>query len=247
MRSSAHSLKTGVRCIGCSRSAAFIGSGAVHRFLQRAGFSSDYRSEEVILTEKPSVRIEIERTPKGEWKALGGGDRDQWNERLLTLVTRALPLNQHNADLVSNVGSAVAAGVVDMKPADPIEGMLVSQLVVAGEAALSMYQRAWACNPADYFEAHTKYLQLADKASRTVAMLTERLDHHRGRGQQQIVVKHVTVNADQALVADTVVTGKNNKALTAAKLVAASADKPMEIVEPMQKNAVPVGGGSKAK
>jgi hypothetical protein len=78
-------------------------------------------------------------------------------------------------------------------------------------------------------------------------MLTERLDHHRGRGQQQIVVKHVTVNADQALVADTVVTGKDNESLTAAKLVAASADKPMEIVEPMQKNAVPVGGGSKAK
>jgi hypothetical protein len=31
-------------------------------------------------------------------------------------------------------------------------------------------------------------------------MLTERLDHHRGRGQQQITVKHVTVNAEQAIV-----------------------------------------------
>src|SRR5271169_3251244 len=85
---------------------------------------------------------------------------------------------------------------------------------------IKLYRLAWA-NSAEYFEASTKYLQLADKASRTVAMLTERLDHHRGRGQQQIVVKHVTVNADQALVADTVVTGKNNEALTAAKLVAA--------------------------
>ncbi len=37
-------------------------------------------------------------------------------------------------------------------------------------------------------------------------MLTERLDHHRGRGQQQIVVKHVTVNADQAMVAETITT-----------------------------------------
>jgi hypothetical protein len=51
-------------------------------------------------------------------------------------------------------------------------------------------------------EVRTKYLALADKAARTVAMLTERLDHHRGRGQQQITVKHVTVNADQASVAD---------------------------------------------
>src|SRR5215204_1634341 len=33
------------------------------------------------------------------------------------------------------------------------------------------------------------------------------LDRHRGKGQQQITVKHVTVNADQAVVADTVVGG----------------------------------------
>jgi hypothetical protein len=66
--------------------------------------------------------------------------------------------------------------MVDMKPTDPVEGMLMAKLVVANEAALSMYQRAWACTPDHYFEAHTKYLQLADKASRTVAILTERLD-----------------------------------------------------------------------
>ena len=41
-------------------------------------------------------------------------------------------------------------------------------------------------------------------------MLTERLDHHRGRGQQQITVKHVTTNnvtADQAIIAESVTTG----------------------------------------
>jgi len=59
------------------------------------------------------------------------------------------------------------AGVVDMKPADPVEGVLISQIVVANEAALSLYRRAWACDPADYFEAHTKYLAQADKAART--------------------------------------------------------------------------------
>ena len=52
----------------------------------------------------------------------------------------------------------------------------------------------------------TRYLELAEKAARTMAMLTERLDQHRGRGQQQITVKHVTVNADQAVVAETVET-----------------------------------------
>ena len=192
--------------------------------------------------------IGIEHTPKGEWKALGGGDRDQWNERLSNLVTRALPVNQMNAEAVSQAGSAVAAGVVDMKPNDPVEGILISQIAVANEAALELYRRAWACDPADYFEAHTKYLQLADKASRTVAMLTERLDHHRGRGQQQIVVKRVNVNADQAVVTDTVVTGTNNEAMFAAKLLTATTDEPMATVEPMQNETVPaMGGGSEKK
>jgi hypothetical protein len=180
--------------------------------------------------------------PKGNWKVLGGGDRDQWNERLSTLVTRALPVNQKDTETLSRAGSAVVAGVVDMKPADPIEGMLISQLVVANEAALHLYRLAW-LNNAEYFEASAKYLQLADKASRTVAMLTERLDQHRNRGHQQIVVKHVTVNADQALVTDSVVTGKHNEAASSARLLAAATENPMEIIEPMQKETVPVGGG----
>jgi hypothetical protein len=40
-----------------------------------------------------------------------------------------------------------------------------------------------------------------------MVLLMEMLDHHRGRGQQQIVVKHVTVNADQAMVGETITTG----------------------------------------
>jgi hypothetical protein len=88
-----------------------------------------------------------------------------------------------------------------------------------------------------YIEAHTKYPQLADKASRTVALLTERLDQHRGRGQQQITVKHVTVNADQAVVTDQIVSGKAKDAGTAALLT----------MEPTHNEAVPVMGGSQTK
>jgi hypothetical protein len=43
--------------------------------------------------------------------------------------------------------------------------------------------------------------------ARPLARLSEALDRHRGKGQQQITVTHVTVNADQAVVADTVVGG----------------------------------------
>jgi len=94
---------------------------------------------------------------------------------------------------------------MDIAPADPVEGILIAQLMAANEASLAMYSKAWA-QPPEYFQARTKYLQLADKAARTVMMLTERLDHHQGRGQQQITVRHVTttnnVTADQAIIAD---------------------------------------------
>jgi hypothetical protein len=120
-------------------------------------------------------------------------------------------------------------------------GVLIGQLVVASEAALTMYRRAWQ-QPSEYFEARMKYLALADRATRTVALLTERLDQHRGRGQQQITVKHVTVNADQAMVADQIVGGKLEP-LSAAKLVTATADQRMEIIEPRSTEAVPVEGG----
>jgi hypothetical protein len=183
------------------------------------------------MADKPTIKVEIDSVPVGKWKALGGGDHDQWNERLLNLTARALPVDQNNTEAVSQVGSAVVAGIVDMKPADPIEGMLMSQLVVANEAALKMYRLAW-LNNAEYFEASARYLQLADKASRTVAMLTERLDQHRGRGQQQILVKHVTVNADQALVTDTVVTGKATSNIEPSPtLLAKPTEEPMTMLD----------------
>jgi hypothetical protein len=52
------------------------------------------------------------------------------------------PVNQADVESVSQAGFAVAAGIVDMKPTVPIEGIFIAKLVVANEAALSMYQRA---------------------------------------------------------------------------------------------------------
>jgi predicted metal-dependent hydrolase len=73
---------------------------------------------------------------------------------------------------------------------------------------------------AEHFEASTRYLALADRAARTVARLIERLDQHRGRGQQQITVKHVTVNAGQAVVTDQIVSDKGKQAVATNLLTA---------------------------
>jgi hypothetical protein len=96
-------------------------------------------------------------------------------------------------------------GQIGIDPQDPVEGMLSAQMIAANAAALDLYRRAWI--PEQSFEVSTRYLALADKAARTLALLSEALDRHRGKGQQQITVKRITVNADQAVVADTVVGG----------------------------------------
>lgn len=196
---------------------------------------------------KPQTRtILLDPAPKGDMKFVAGADHDEWNLRLTRLVLGALPLNQLDTEALNEASVATLSGMVDMKPADPVEGMLIGQLVVAHEAAMKLYRRAWASDPADYFEGHTKLLQLADKAQRTVALLSERLDQHRNRGQQQIVVKHVTVNADQAVVTDSLVTGNGIDATT--KCLTARTDKSMEGIQPSQKETVPVvEGGQKAK
>ena len=179
---------------------------------------------------KPIVRerkIAIDPNPRGNLKALGGAQYDDWNNWLASRTSLALPVNQKDDDRATEATVAVYSKMIDLKPADPIEGILISQLVAANQASLEMYRRAWALS-SEYFEARTKYLALADKAARTVVMLTERLDHHRGRGQQQITVKHVTVNADQALVAEQVLTGKPDDTA----LLTAITEKVAESVKP---------------
>lgn len=149
---------------------------------------------------KPAgTTVTLDPNPKGELKALGGSNDDKWNLRLANLVVEACAAKTDEST------TAMCRAMVSLAPADPVEGIIIAQLLAANEASLSMYRLAWA-QPPEYFQARTKYMQLADKASRTALMLTERLDHHRGRGQQQIVVKHVTVNADQAMVAETITT-----------------------------------------
>jgi len=158
-----------------------------------------------LMTEKNARKADepvVIKTRPGAFKDIGGGDSEIWNQRQMRLLVSALPgIKITDKTVVAEVGSAVVSGVMDLKPNDPIEGMLAAQIVVAHEAALDMYRRAWS-QPPEYFEARCRYLQMADRAQRTVAMLTERLDRHRGAGQQSITVRHVTVNADNAIVAN---------------------------------------------
>ena len=194
----------------------------------------------------PEVKVDEKSTPVprqnpvSRLKALGGGDYDQWNSRISHRLFAALPgVNLENAQ---EVGRAALSGLLDINSTDPIEGMLAAQIIAAHEASMHLRQLAW--HPEQSLEALAKFIELAEKAARTVGILTERLDQHRGRGQQQITVKHVTVNADQALVADTITTGKSSPRSSArapGNLLTAGKQKAMEILT-TESDLMQVGG-----
>ena len=186
---------------------------------------------------KARVRhIAIDPNPRGDRKPLGGADHDAWNDWLAQNTAAALPIDQRDEATAVKATQAVYSGMIDFKPTDPIEGILISQIMAAHEASLSMYRRTWA-QPPEFFEVRMKYLAQADKAARTAMMLTERLDNHRNKGRQQIIVQHTTtVNANQAVVSDSIVTGKNNETASSAKLLATTTEGSMEILETEKQN-----------
>ena len=126
-------------------------------------------------------QIAIDPAPKGNLKSICGADHDDWNDRLAVSTAGALPVDQRDENAATKAITAVYSGMIDLKPADPVEGILISQLMAANQASLSMYRRAWA-QPTEYLEARLRYLALADKAARTVSMLTERTRSPSGAG-----------------------------------------------------------------
>jgi hypothetical protein len=207
----------------------------------------------MMKTEKTAIKMRLDpNKPEGKLKLLGGGKMDEWNKRLSDITVGALPIAHSKCrEDITEAYVAVSYGVMDMAPADPIEGILIAQLMAANEAALTLYRKGWQnVNMPEFFEGGTKFLQLADKAALTVVLLTERLDHHRGRGQQQITVKHVTTNnvtADQAIIAESVTTGAGRNAASPA-LLAASSAAPMPILDKVRlPDPVGVGRGEKKK
>jgi hypothetical protein len=96
------------------------------------------------------------QTKPGHHKDIGGGDSENWNFRQMQLILSALPgASARDKKSAGDVGSAVISGLMDVKPTDPVEGMLTSQMVVAHEAALDMYRRAW-LQPPEHFEARCR-------------------------------------------------------------------------------------------
>jgi hypothetical protein len=137
--------------------------------------------------------------------------------------------------------------VKGIEPRDQVEAMLAAQMAATHNAIMTFARRL---NHVENIPQQDSAERAFNKLARTFASQMEALKRYRSEGQQKILVQHTTtVNADQAVITNRVVTGKNNEVAPSAKFITAITDKPMEIFEAEKQNkALPVGGGgTKAK
>jgi hypothetical protein len=149
--------------------------------------------------ETGGVAVVDARQPTGKLKLLGGSDEDDFNRHLVVNTALALPRSTS-----PEAAAVTKSSLRSLKPEDAIEGLLAAQLLAAHDASLELFRRAW--SPGQTPERMEKYINLANKTARTVAVLTDSLDRHRSRSVQP-VTKNVTVTGGQAVVADTIFGG----------------------------------------
>ena len=141
----------------------------------------------------------IPRPTKPEFKQLGGSDSDHFNQMLATQTLATLWVANSDDEQRNRQYLAATATMIGAKPADELEGMLISQMIACHAASLECYRRAMLAEQS--FEGRQANLSAANKLSRTYTMLLDALSKHRGKGQQVVRVEHVTVQAGgQAIV-----------------------------------------------
>jgi hypothetical protein len=98
----------------------------------------------------------------GQFKAIGGSKADEWNKRLNELTVSALPMaNSKDTETFTAAALAVAYCTMDIAPADPTEGMLISQLSAPVRCFVIRVRRHYGLPPHGEFEVvHGRFLGL---------------------------------------------------------------------------------------
>ena len=96
----------------------------------------------------------------------------------------------------------------DFKVEDGIEGMLAVQMIGTHHAIVECFRRAMI--PDQHLEVQKVYLSQAERLMGLYARHLAALDKHRGRGQQNITVKHVNVASGGQAIVGNIDTGQSN-------------------------------------
>lgn len=125
-------------------------------------------------------------------KTVRVGRQTNWGPVIQMFEALLVPLGSTDEEKASSIRHA--AEIFDgIKPTDEMEGMLVSQMVAMHHAIMECLRRAMQLNQSN--QDRSRNLQDAAKLAGLYVRQMDALDKHRGKGQQNIVVKHVHVEA----------------------------------------------------
>lgn len=137
---------------------------------------------------------------------LGTEDRDLQNHRMLSLVHLLRISENDDREKRDLIMISATQALIDMAPKDDIERMLVTQMIGTHEAAIECLRRAMI--EGQGFESRDVNLKHAEKLMAVYTKQIEALNKHRGKGQQNITVKHVNVAAGGQAIVGNVEAGK---------------------------------------
>lgn len=101
------------------------------------------------------------------------------------------------------MASAGGEALLEMDPKDPIEGMLMTQMITTHNAMMECYRLGAHENLS--IEQRANHVNSANKLIRSYSMLLDSLQKYKGRNhhEQRITVQHIQVsNGGQAIVGD---------------------------------------------
>lgn len=119
---------------------------------------------------------------------MGSKDQDLAGILLSQACESACLLDPSNESQVNAIISTFA----EMRPSDPLEAMLIAQMLGCHTHAMKTIHRAVKTS---YGEITEKSLRLSDRLMRTFITGMEALEKYRRKGSQSVKVEHVNVNA----------------------------------------------------
>lgn len=165
---------------------------------------------------------------------------------MLDQVTRSIA--PYTGETAADRMNRALAAMTGLDPKDPLEGMLAGQMVAAHNLAMTFASRATSSGDPSGISLN---VDRATKMMRTFTAQIEALNRYRGKGQQRVVVEHVTVNAGGQAVVGNVAAGPA-PSLTATpqpQAALAAAPGPEASLDTIVRDAVVehVGGGRGSK
>jgi hypothetical protein len=142
---------------------------------------------------------------------LSGCNSDEWTFNLLNDTTSPVWDRDNSREEKIDRALGVAAALAEIRPQDPVEGMLASQMITIHTASMMSFARA--SRPGVSPELYDLHMKHAGRLSKTFSALVEALNRHRGKGEQRIVIERVTVNGGQAVVGAVDTGGRGQKKL----------------------------------